>query len=613
MASSIKDLLCLQQEYPFTNFLPDVLNIKIIAICNHYMAEILYNVYKYDIHLERFGEVMCLAICIFYRFCQKYPEKDHKIPQAYLLCICALSLEYVFMDGDGFDFKKSAGLIAPFDKEELSRKILILLDFNLILATPYYFFKNFMQNDELFENNRLIRDRHKTNLAFSLLLFNMLDTKTISKFNTNINMSEKLALDCIFNAYGMSTMDSNYLNISIQNSTEKLKPFRNVFCVKFNINQKDLDSLKPHKITPNYPKFEIRCDKPKTNITTNNVENLEIIKVLGQGAYGKVELITIDNAEYAMKTFLFNLFPLPQSTVRELSLLKYLNHPNVISADKIIIKERSTHAILPLMASDLGDYIHSNAEPIPEKILKSICKQFLSGLAYLHERMIYHRDLKPANTLIEPVLDLVNKFCKTKSIAYWKRLPKSVQLEFQKGVKQCDDDSFSFIEELPLNDLEYFDIEVKIADLGLAKWMINKEGRLTPGDSVVTLPYRAPEQLFVTNYTDKADMWSAGCIFAEMIRKERLFSVDSAMNLILFQFKFLGVPKEDTWIGIDALKESQFLSGDFPNWEYSKEHFESYFPAETNPLFLDLLSKMLVLNPENRISARNALRHDYFK
>jgi hypothetical protein len=246
---------------------------------------------------------------MLYRFCKKIPKSvNHHNLQYYLVGMCILSLQYVLSEGSELNFEQflSDDLLKDFDHEQIIREILIVLDFNLILASPYYFFQNFIQNDEFFENNELNQDEHKNNMALVLMLFNLCDQQTINDFNEYWNMPARLALDCIFNAYEMTTSATHFLNISMQKPTDRLKDIKKILCYIFHIEENTFNRLKIEQQKLNYPKYDVNCDKPKANITTNRVENLEIFKVLGEGTYGKVELIKIDDAEYAMKTFFSN-------------------------------------------------------------------------------------------------------------------------------------------------------------------------------------------------------------------------------------------------------------------------------------------------------------------
>jgi len=177
-------------------------------------------------------------------------------------------------------------------------------------------------------------------------------------------------------------------------------------------------------------------------------------------------------------------------------------------------------------------------------------KQLLQGLVYCHTRRIIHRDLKPQNLLID-----------------------------RKGLK--------------------------LADFGLARAFCVPVRPYT--HEVITLWYRAPEILLgAQSYSLPVDIWSTGCIFAEMASKRPLFPGDSEIDQIFRIFKILGTPTETVWPGVSQLPE---YKANFPSWR--PQSLANYVTRD--PQILDLLQKMLVYEPSKRISAKQALLHPYFQ
>mmetsp|Transcript_21003 Transcript_21003/g.50120 ORF Transcript_21003/g.50120 Transcript_21003/m.50120 type:complete len:193 (-) Transcript_21003:808-1386(-) len=144
------------------------------------------------------------------------------------------------------------------------------------------------------------------------------------------------------------------------------------------------------------------------------------------------------------------------------------------------------------------------AHPLPKRLIKSFLYQLIKGVAHCHKHGVMHRDLKPQNLLV--------------------------------------DDSNP---EQPL---------LKIADLGLARAFSIPVKSYT--HEIVTLWYRSPEVLLGgTHYSTPVDMWSVGCIFAEMVRKTPLFPGDSEYQQLLHIFKVLGTPNEQTWSGVNRFRD----------------------------------------------------------
>ncbi|URD98928.1 Cell division control protein 2 [Musa troglodytarum] len=147
-------------------------------------------------------------------------------------------------------------------------------------------------------------------------------------------------------------------------------------------------------------------------------------------------------------------------------------------------------------------------------------------------------------------------------------------------------------------------------DLDLKKHMdscpeFSKDPRLI---KVVTLWYRAPEILLGSrHYSTPVDLWSVGCIFAEMVNQRPLFPGDSEIDQLFKIFRVLGTPNEETWPGVTSLPD---FKSSFPRWP-SKD-LASIVP-NLEPAGVDLLLKMLYLEPGRRITARKALEHEYFK
>jgi len=143
---------------------------------------------------------------------------------------------------------------------------------------------------------------------------------------------------------------------------------------------------------------------------------------------------------------------------------------------------------------------------------------------------------------------------------------------------------------------------MKIADFGLARTYSLPIKTYT--HEVITLWYRAPEILLgQKQYSTAVDIWSAGCIFAEMAMRKPMFAGDSEIDEIFKIFKLHGTPTEETWPGVTKLRD---FKSTFPK-------FKAVPLAEVaknmDSLGLDLLSKLIALDPGKRISARTALKH----
>ncbi|XP_008580679.1 PREDICTED: cyclin-dependent kinase 3 isoform X4 [Galeopterus variegatus] len=124
---------------------------------------------------------------------------------------------------------------------------------------------------------------------------------------------------------------------------------------------------------------------------------------------------------------------------------------------------------------------------------------------------------------------------------------------------------------------------------------------------VVTLWYRAPEILLGSKfYSTAVDVWSIGCIFAEMVTRKALFPGDSEIDQLFRIFRTLGTPSEAIWPGVTQLPD---YKGTFPKW--TRKGMEEIVP-NLEPEGKDLLMQLLQYDPSRRISAKAALAHPYF-
>lgn len=201
---------------------------------------------------------------------------------------------------------------------------------------------------------------------------------------------------------------------------------------------------------------------------------------------------------------------------------------------------------------DLKRYMDSvKNEGMKALQVKSYVYQILSGIAYCHSHRIVHRDLKPQNLLIDK------------------------------------------------------DGMLKLADFGLARAFGIPVRTYT--HEVVTLWYRAPEILLGSkHYVPAVDIWSVGCIMAELASLSPLFPGDSEIDELFRIFRTLGTPTDQSWPGVSALPD---YKADFPQWD---RQLLSDLVPQLDALGLDLLEKMLEYDPARRISAKRALQHPYF-
>ncbi|RKP03094.1 hypothetical protein CXG81DRAFT_9981 [Caulochytrium protostelioides] len=285
-------------------------------------------------------------------------------------------------------------------------------------------------------------------------------------------------------------------------------------------------------------------------------ENYEKIEKIGEGTYGVVYRARHRSTGriVALKKIRLETEDegVPSTAIREISLLKELHHPNTVGLLDIVHSDVKLYLIFEFLDLDLKKYMDSTAPyGLDPTLVKSYMHQLIRGIDHCHSRRVLHRDLKPQNLLID-----------------------------QKGI-------------------------LKIGDFGLGRAFGIPLRTYT--HEVVTLWYRSPEILLGSrHYSTAVDMWSIGCIFAEMVLRQPLFPGDSEIDQIFRIFRLLGTPSEKQWPGVSSLPD---WSAVFPHW--GPKSLEAAVPG-LEPAGLDLLAKLLTYDPGLRLSARKALQHPYF-
>eukprot|EP00729_Bicosta_minor_P001155 gene1155-12043_t len=290
-----------------------------------------------------------------------------------------------------------------------------------------------------------------------------------------------------------------------------------------------------------------------------SINEFRQLNKIEEGAYGEVFRVedVVTKEVLAVKRFKLKNeesgFPI--TALREINTLLKCKHENIVAVQEILVGSTPDQIFVAMefVEHDMKSLLETMTQPFLAREVKCLMLQLLKGVHHLHHQWILHRDLKTSNLLMS-----------------------------HRGI-------------------------LKIADFGLAREYGSPLKKYTK--LVVTLWYRSPELLLGTNYySTEIDMWSVGCIFAELLTQKALFPAKTEIESLNKIFQMLGTPNERVWEGFNKLPHVE-------KWtfkEFPKSHWRKNFAFLTEQGF-DLLSALLRYDPAKRITASEALEHEWFK
>mmetsp|Transcript_131620 Transcript_131620/g.421061 ORF Transcript_131620/g.421061 Transcript_131620/m.421061 type:complete len:406 (+) Transcript_131620:114-1331(+) len=290
-----------------------------------------------------------------------------------------------------------------------------------------------------------------------------------------------------------------------------------------------------------------------------------ILEPVSHGAYGIVcsahDSILGENLAVKKIESVFEHITITKRTLRELRLLRHLQHENLMQVKNLLICGPKAdfdeiYVISELMETDLASTLRSS-QPLSEDHCQFFLYQILRGMKYVHSAQVIHRDLKPRNILVN---------------------------------SNCD---------------------LKICDFGLARVRFSDKEWVCPmTEYVCTRWYRAPEVLCSwTDYSAAIDIWSIGCILAEMYLRKPLFPGHNTQLQLDLIINVLGSPSPEELLKIPNEKCRKFIRSLTRTVGVA---FQEAF-VEMSPMSQDLLSMTLRWDPEARVSVNDALRHPYLE
>ncbi|GLC35621.1 hypothetical protein PLESTF_001395400 [Pleodorina starrii] len=294
------------------------------------------------------------------------------------------------------------------------------------------------------------------------------------------------------------------------------------------------------------------------------VNNFEKLHRIGEGTYGVVYKARDRSTGevVALKRVRFDRSRegVPVTSIRELRVLQTCRNPNIVALKKVVTGSQadSVFLVFEYCDHDLGRLLDSMSggsgrRPFSMSEVKCLMRQLLEAVAFLHDHWVVHRDIKLSNLLYTHTGHL------------------------------------------------------KLCDFGLARYFAPFVTPMTP--NVVTLWYRAPEVLLGSEeYDESIDMWSCGAVLAELVCGEPLFPASSEGECLNMMANLLGAPTERIWPGMSSQPNaSKFV---FPDQPYN---FLRRQLPQLSEQGLNLLNGLLTYDPARRMTARQALRHEFFR
>ena len=283
---------------------------------------------------------------------------------------------------------------------------------------------------------------------------------------------------------------------------------------------------------------------------------------IGHGAFGKVLLAIVKGT--GEKVAIKKVFQDRRYKNRELPIMLELHHPNIVElksyyctkAEKCNDDEFFLNCIMEYVPVTLSSLISQNRKKhtkFDNIIIKLFSYQMLKCIGYLHSLGICHRDIKPQNILIDPA-----------------------------------------------------DYTLKLCDFGCAKHLVKTESNIA---YICSRFYRPPELVVgATKYTTQVDVWSMGCVIAELVINRPIFPGKSATEQFLEIMKYLGTPTNEQ---LKAMKGKMININKLPKIE-PKSWKEVFKDKINDELYIDLVSNLLVYEPQKRFGPYQALCHPYF-